>query len=151
MTAPASERESSFVKVLAGIAVASVIAVAGAAFIVKEGPDVSDDDVTSLVRRAHIRIGERVTVTGRVGELVSAKSFTLTDEGARLLVLGVATMPAIDNDFDGVFANERVQVSGVVRRFAIEEIESYVGELIEERFEPFLDEPVVVADTFIPR
>ncbi len=151
MTTPNVERESSFVKVLAGITVAAVAVVAGAAFVVREGPQASGDDVTSLVRRAPGVIGERVTVTGRVGDVVSAKSFTLTDDGARVLVLAVPVIPAIDNDIDGVLTNERVQVSGVVRRFVMEEIESHVGELIDERFEPFVGEPVILADSFIPR
>lgn len=151
MTTPTVERESSFVKVLAGMAVAAVAVVAGAAFVVREGPQASGDDVTSLVHRFPGVIGERVTVTGRVGDVVSATSFTLTDDGARVLVLSVPVIPAIDNDIDGVLTNERVQVSGVVRRFVMEEIESHVGELTDERFEPFVGEPVILADSFIPR
>ena len=151
MSTPAAERESSFLKVLAAMTVAAVAVVAGAAFVVREGPETSADDVTSFVRRAHRFVGERMTVTGRVGEVISAKSFTVTDGGERLLVLAVPTIPAIDNDFDGVLTNERVQVTGVVRRFEIEALESHVGELIDERYQPFVGEPVIVADAFIPR
>ncbi len=42
-------------------------------------------------------------------------------------------------------------MTGVVRIFATEEAESYVGELIDERYEAFVGEPVIVADAITPR
>ena len=83
--------------------------------------------------------------------MVSSKSFTLTDAVERILVLDVSIVPAVDNNLDGVLTGERVEVTGVVRIFAIEEAESYVGELIDERYEAFVGEPVIVADAITPR
>lgn len=108
-------------------------------------------DVVSVVRRPDRFIGERTTVTGRVGDIMSATSFTLTDERAALLVLNVSTIPAIDDNLDGVVRNEEVLVTGVVRRFAMEEVEQLVGDLPDERYESFLGEPVLVADSVSPR
>lgn len=95
-------------------------------------------------------IGRRVTVVGRVGEVVSAKSFTLTDGNDVVLVLDASTIPAIDNDRDRAFTDERVRVRGVGRTFVIEEIERSVGPLDEKRHERFVGRPALVADAVTP-
>ncbi len=150
MTTPGTRSGTPFTKVLAGMALAAVAIVAGVALVVREEPTRGGHDVTSLVRRADRLLGERVTVAGRVGEVISAKSFIVTDGGRRLLVLGVSTVPAIDDNVDGVFADERVTVTGVVRRFEVREMESYVGELDDERYQRFAGEPVILADSVVP-
>ena len=109
------------------------------------------EDVTSVLQRAEDLLGERATVVGRVGEIISATSFTLTNGGARLLVLNVPVVPAVDDNLDGVLVNEQVEVTGEVRIFSIEEIEAHVGELDEARYQPFLREPVIMADVVTPR
>ena len=68
-----------------------------------------------------------------------------------MLVLDVSTIPALDHDRDGVLVNEEVRVEGVLRVLDIEEIESHVGELMDTRYQPFLGQPVVVADVVTPR
>ena len=108
-------------------------------------------DVTSVVQRPDRFIGERTTVIGRVEDIMSAKSFTVTDDSATLLVLNVSTIPAIDDNHDGVVRNEDVKVTGVVRRFATEEIEQLVGDLLDARYESFVGKPVMVADSVSPR
>lgn len=88
---------------------------------------------------------------GHVGEVISAKSFTISDGVERILVLDVSALSALDNDLDGVVTNEQVRVTGVLRVLDIEEIESYVGELIDARYEAFVGQPVIVADAVTPR
>ena len=66
-------------------------------------------------------------------------------------MLHVSAIPAIDDNLDGVLRNEEVRVTGVVRRFALEEVGSYVGELPVERYESFVGKPVIVADSVTPR
>ncbi len=141
---------ASFPKVLLRIVVCAAALSAGVAFVVHEEPTSGGYDVTSVLREADRLIGQRVTVTGRVGEVVSAKSLTITDGGSNLLVLDISVIPAIDNDLDGVVANDRVQVRGMVRRFVIEEVERYVGELNDQRYETFVGKPVIVAESFRP-
>ena len=131
-----------------GIAVAVTLAVG---FALRLRPESPGERVTSVVRRVDRFVGQRLTLTGRLEEVVSAKSFTLTDGVERILVLDVSVVPAVDTDLDGVLTDERVEVTGVVRIFAIEEAESYVGELIDERYEAFVGEPVIVADAITPR
>ena len=109
------------------------------------------ENVSSVLRQADRRMGQEVTVVGRVHEVISAKSFTITDGVELVLVLGVATMPALDNDLDGVLTNEQARVTGELRVLRIGEIESEVGELIDARYERFIGEPVVVADVVTPR
>ncbi len=138
-------------RALAAIAVAAVAVVVGAALLVGPGREPSGDDVAALVRDAESYVGRRVTVSGRVGQIVSAQSFTVTDGTGRILVLDVSVVPAVDNDLDGVLTDERVRVTGVVRVFALDEIESEVGELMDERYERFVGEPVLLADAITPR
>ena len=151
MSLRAPRPRSSFTKVLAGVTLGAVALVAGAVLAVRVEPRTAGQGVGAIVRRADRLMGERVTVTGRIGDVVSAKSFTLTEDNKRILVLDVSAVPAIDNNLNGVMRSERVQVTGVLERFAIEETESYVGELIDERYEPFVGEPVILVDAFTPR
>ncbi len=136
-------------KVLLRIVVCAALA-AGVAFVVHDEPTPGRHDVTSVLRGADRLIGQRVTVTGRVAEVLSAKSLTITDDGGDLLVLDISVIPAIDNDLDGVVANDRVEVSGMLRRFAIEDVERYVGELNDQRYETFVGKPVILAESFRP-
>ncbi len=61
------------------------------------------------------------------------------------------SVPAVDNDLDGVLTDERVRVTGVVRVFALDEIESEVRGLMDERYERFVGDPVLLADAITPR
>ncbi len=145
-----SARPSS-TKAVLGMAAAAVLA-AGVVLLLREDRVAGGDGVGSVLDRADELVGDRVTVTGRVGEVISAKSFTLTDDGGRrLLVLDVSTIPAVDDDLDGLVTDELVEVGGVVRTFRLEEIERHVGELIDGRYEPFVGRPVVLADGIVPR
>ncbi len=60
-------------------------------------------------------------------------------------------MPGIDDNLDGVLAGDRVQVSGVIRRFGVDTIESSVGQIVDERYARFVGEPVIVADAVTPQ
>ena len=123
----------------------------GAACARRGEPPTTGENVTSVARQADRLVGREVTVVGHVGEVISAKSFTISDGVERILVLDVSAMSALDNDLDGVVTNEQVRVTGVLRVLDTEEIESYVGELIDARYEPFVGEPVIVADAVTPR
>ena len=138
-------------KAFAGIIGITVAVTLAVGFALRLRPESPDESVTSVVRRVDRFVGQRLTLTGRLQEVVSSKSFTLTDGVERILVLDVSVVPAVDNNLDGVLTGERVEVTGVVRVFAIEEAESYVGELIDERYEAFVGEPVIVADAITPR
>lgn len=138
------------VKTLA-IAGAAAALTLGAAQLIGGDASPRGENVTTVLQRADRLIGERTTVTGRVGEVVSATSFTVTHDAAALLVLNVSAIPAIDDNLDGVLRNEEITVSGVLRRFAPEEIESYVGPIPAERYESFVGRPVIVADSIRPR
>ena len=130
--------------------VAAAVSVGAAALIGGESSPRSED-VTAVVERPDRFLGKRTTVVGRVGDIMSATSFTMTDDGATLLVLDVSTIPAIDDNRDGVVKNEEVLVTGVVRRFAMDEIEQLVGDLLDEQYESFVGKPVLVADSVSPR
>lgn len=132
-----------------GIVLAAVVLAAGAA-IVRREPSAGGDDVSSVIRRADGLIGQRVTVRGRVGDVISAKSLTLTDDAHQMLVLDVSVIPAVDNDLDGVVVDELLEVSGVLRTFAFDEVERHVGELVDERHDSFVGQPVILADSFVP-
>ncbi len=130
--------------------VAAVAVTTGVAVLVLDRLRDGDDGPGATVRLRDGAIGHRVTVAGRVGEVVSAKSFTVTDGTNAVLVLDVSVVPAIDNDRDGVLVGEQVRVTGVARRFVVNEIERYVGEFIDERYDRFVGKPVVVADAVTP-
>ncbi len=136
---------------MAALAALAAAVAMGAAAITGEGPRSRGEDVTSVLQRAEDFLGERATVDGRVGEIISATSFTVTNGGPRLLVLNVPVIPAVDDNLDAVVVNEEVQVTGEVRIFDVEEMESYVGELGDERYQPFVGKPVIVADLVRPR
>lgn len=138
---------------MVAVAVALVLAAVtmGAAALTGGDSGPRGTDVISVVQRPDHFIGERTTVTGRVGDVMSATSFTLTDDRAALLVLNVSTIAAIDDDRDGVMRNEEVLVTGVVRRFAMKEGEQLVGDLVHERYKAFVGDPVLVADSVTPR
>ncbi len=117
----------------------------------KGGPSDTAENVSSVARQAERRLGQEVTIVGRVQEVISATSFTITDGVGHILVLGVATMPALDEDLDGVLIHEQVRVTGELHIFRMDEIESQVGELIDARYERFAGQPVVVANVVTPR
>ena len=104
-----------------------------------------------VVRDPESSIGTLVTVKGRVEEVVSAKSFTLTADDERILVVDVSTIPALDDNLDEVLINERVEVTGTLRLFNLEQIEAQIGDLLDVRFERFAGEPVVIAEAVFPR
>ncbi len=137
-------------KALLGIAAAALSVVAVVALIVDERGD-HGRDVASVVREGDELLGERVTVTGRIEQVVGAKSFILTEGSHRLLVLDVSVIPAVDNNLDGVLVDELVTVTGVLRTLGGEEVERYVGSVAANRHEAFLGRPVLVADSFRPR
>lgn len=147
---PAETRAGPRLTAVAVALVAAAVSMGAAAFTGGESSP-RGEDVTSVVERPDRFIGERTTVTGRVGDIMSATSFTVIDDAATLLVLNVSTIPAIDDNHDGVVRNEEVLVTGVVRRFAMEEIEQLVGDLLDERYESFVGKPVLVADSVSPR
>ncbi len=95
-------------------------------------------------------VGTTVRVSGRVSDVVSARSVTLGP--GRLLVLNIAAAPAIDDVADGnpSLIGEPVQVTGEVRIFRMDEIEAEVGALDEERFRAFIGRPVVIARSIDP-
>ena len=134
-----------------GIFAAAVGVVAGVALLVDDERGGPGDDVTSVLRRSGELLGERVTVTGRVSDVLGATSFTMTDGARRLLVLDISAIAAIDNDLDGVIENELVTVSGVLRTLDVGEIERYADALVAEQYHAFLGSPVIMADSFRPR
>jgi hypothetical protein len=95
-------------------------------------------------------VGTTVRVRDRVSGVVGARSVTLGP--GRLLVLNIATAPAIDDvdDPGPRLLGEPVQVTGEVRIFRMDEIEAEVGVLDEERYVPFLGHPVVIARAIDP-
>ena len=131
-------------------AIGAVVAM-GAAAIAGGNSRSRGEEVTSVLQHAEDFIGRTTTITGRVGEIISATAFTLTDGDAAVLVLNVPVMPAIDDNLDGVLVAEHVDVTGEVRILDIEAIKSYVGELSNERSQPFLGKPVILADVVRPR
>ena len=138
-------------RLFSAIVVATVALTAGTACGLRGDPTARGENISSVAGQPKRFIGRRVTLVGRIGEVISGKSFTITDDVERILVLDVSTIGALDNNLDGVLTNEQVQVTGVLRMLVIEEIESYVGELMDERYEPFVGEPVVLADAVSPR
>ncbi len=142
---------ASVAKVLLGLVGAAVALVAGVALIVEDERGGGGRDVGSIVRHADELLGEEVTVTGSVGEITGAKSFTMTEGAHRLLVLDVSVIPAIDNDLDGLVVDERVTVTGVLLRLGSKDVKRYLGVSVEHRYSAFLGEPVVLADSFRPR
>ena len=135
---------------VAAALVAAAVSI-GAAALMGGNSESRGEEVSSVVERPDRFIGKRTEVAGRVGEILSAKSFRLTDNAATLLVLNVSTIPAIDDNHDGVVRDEEVLVTGVVRRFAMEDIEQLVGDLMDERYKSFVGKPVLVADSVSPR
>ncbi len=131
--------------------VAAAAVAAGVVLLLQEEREPEREVVTSVLERADELAGQSVTVSGRVGEVMSATSFTLTDGVRHLLVLDVSAIPALDDDLDGLVTGELVQVTGVVQTFRPEEIERRLGELLDQRYEPFRGRPVVLADSFSPR
>jgi len=95
-------------------------------------------------------VGTTVRVTGRVSDVLAARSVTLGP--GRLLVVNIAVAPAIDDAADGnrSLVGETVQVTGEVRIFRMDEIEAEVGALDEERFRVFSGRPVVIARSIDP-
>ncbi len=143
----ASAHSVSWRRLAAAVAVAMIAA--AVVFATARPPDQGPEDgrVTDEADRAQER---RMTVAGRVHEVVSAKSFTVTRGDDTMLVVGVPALPALDDDLDGILKGEEVRVSGVAKTFVLEEIERHVGELIDRRYERFAGKPVIVADSVTP-
>ena len=133
------------------VAAAAAAVSMGAAAVIGSESSPRGEDVSSVVERPDRFIGERTTVIGRVGDVMSATSFTVTDDAATLLVLDVSTIPAIDDNLDGVVMDEEVLVTGVIRKFVMGEIQPLLGDLQDERYESFVGKPVLVADSVSPR
>ncbi len=94
-------------KAFAGIIGITVAVTLAVAFALRLRPESPGESVTSVVRRVDRFVGQRLTLTGRLEEVVSSKSFTLTDGVERILVLDVSVVPAVDNNLDGVLTGER--------------------------------------------
>ncbi len=133
------------------IAAAAMTLTASSSCALRGGPPTRGENISAVAGDADHFVGHRVTLVGRVGEVVSAKSFTITDGVERVLVLDVSVAGALDNDLDGVVINEEAKVTGVLHILAIDKIEQYVGELTDHRYERFVGEPVLVADAVRPR
>ncbi len=141
----------SFPKVLVSLLLVGMAATAGVALLRQDEPARREADPRVLLEQIEGFVGRGVTVTGRLADVISARSFTLRQGEFEVLVLDVATIPAVDNDLDGVLRGEQVQVRGMVRALSIEEMESFVGELIDERYEQFEGKPLILADSVTPK
>ncbi len=134
--------------VLVGVALATIVL---SAWLRSLGSTSERNEASVFMSGADDLIGETVTLDATVGEILSAKSFTLRAEEGEVLVLDVSTVPAIDNDFDGTFVGEKVQVTGTVRELTAEELEAQLGHWTDRRYERFIGEPVIVASSVTPR
>ncbi len=81
--------------------------------------------------------------------MFSAQSFTLTDRTGRILVLD--TYPPSNNDLDGVLTDERMRVWASSGCSRATRSRSQVGDLMDERYERFVGDPVLLADAITPR
>ncbi len=140
-----------FPKVLVYVLLVAAAATAGAAVLRQDEAARRQVDPPAQLREIERFAGRRVTVTGRLADVISARSFTLNDGELGVLVLDVSVIPAIDDDLDGVLRGEQVQVTGIVRALTIEEMESFVGDLINERYEQFEGKPLILADYMTPK
>ncbi len=93
-------------------------------------------------------VGQRVTVSSEVEEVISTSAFTLdspTAIGNRLLVIRIT--PGEVTVIEGV----PVQVTGTVREFELPAIEEEVGvALDDEAFTEFEGRPAIVAQSISP-
>lgn len=140
-----------FAKVIVGVLIVAVALTAGVALVVRERRPSGSRDVSAVLGAPRRFIGERIRIAGRVEAVLSAKSFVLRDDSARMLVLDVAVIPAIDADLDGTVTDERVLVTGVVQTVPVDELETYTGELTATRYQALADRPVLFADSYVPR
>jgi len=137
------------VAVVAGAALTGLLALVGDG---REGDSPEGDGVAAaaVLEDPGRFVGTTVRVTGRVSDVLAARSVTLGP--GRLLVVNIAAAPAIDDVADGnrSLVGEAVQVTGEVRIFRMDEIEAEVGALDEERFRVFSGLPVVIARSIDP-
>ena len=97
-------------------------------------------------------IGRVVTVSGEVGQVFGPRWFTIggTDfDGAEVLVLGRSTLPGILSNLadSGKVMNDIVQITGVVRTFEEDALETEIGgglDLDGDVFDAFDEHPVIV-------
>ncbi|WP_413160230.1 hypothetical protein ACL6C3_17470 [Capilliphycus salinus ALCB114379] len=95
-------------------------------------------------------IGETVTISGEVENVVSLNSFVLQDED-NLFDEEEVLVISVDNQTEPIVDGENVQVTGEVRRFNITELErdydlTWDLDLQRELEAEFRDKTVIVAD-----
>ena len=95
-------------------------------------------------------IGETVTISGEVENVVSLDSFVLEDE-ENLFDQGEVLVISVENQIEPIREGENVQVTGEVRRFEITELErdydlTWDLDLQRELEAEYEDKTVIVAD-----
>ncbi len=107
-----------------------------------------------IVNNTDNYIGQQVTVTGEVSEVLSANAMTIDEPGLfgeSLIVVTQNPIPQI-NEMDQVQDDyifqqgDRVRVTGTVRRFNLTDIENQIGtDLDDATFQGLENNPAVIA------
>jgi hypothetical protein len=114
---------------------------------VRDEPGIVEDDAfdeEAFFEDPEPFLGETVTVSAEVADIVSPQAFEIAGEGGREPILVVAAPNAIPSISD----DSVVKVTGTVRDFALADIEREVGvDLDDGLFTEYDDDHVIVAKT----
>lgn len=105
-----------------------------------------------LTRRPERFYGERVTVDGRVGRIISPNAFSLTSADAadsdEAFEVEAALVAGGDGSVPNLSEGQRVRVTGEVQRFNIEDVEQDLDvNLDDSLYADFEEKPVVLPGT----
>lgn len=111
-----------------------------------------DSQLSQITQNPDDFINQTVDVRGEVDEVIGSRAISLNSPNAtdpNVLVISKAPIvPVGGGDDESMFTNEdRVRVVGEVRRFSLRDVEEELGsDLIDEEFEDWEGEPVIIAE-----
>jgi hypothetical protein len=96
-------------------------------------------------------IGQQVTVSGAVNEMIGTQGFAVSEEGVLTEVNPLLVVPAREDLVgQGFEIDQVVRVTGVVRMFDMGEVEREVGFGLNDEFRQFEGQPAIVAQEVTP-
>lgn len=149
-----NEKYKKWTPLFAGVAVILILLVSSIVISVNTDLPDTESGVTRILQDPNNYYGSNVNVSGDVEEIVGSRALIIDSPGAaseNLLVINKnPLMPIGGSGEDDFFfqENDRVNISGEVRKFNIREIEELLGiDLVDSDFAHMEGQPVVIADS----
>lgn len=114
----------------------------------------TEKQVAQIIENPQNYYGDTVTITGKVGDILGSRAFTLNAPGltgTNLLIISKTPIEPIGGsgtDMSMYQPNDHVQIKGHVEYFSIQNVERELNtDLVNSVYLPWEGRPVIVADT----